>query len=247
MTQEKEFDILEMPLEGLAAYWLSVKKLLDSKKNRNVLAEEAAHTREPFIHHLLTATLSRLSEVRVVRLAKGRQESLLKDYERKLALMRETLASMSKGEHTRVSYVRMLSHYPTAPIAEKLAFDMVQAMMDSLADEAADKAAILNVDHKFKPEQLMVKLLFYASRARHGDFKALEPYLRYVNSAYFTEGLTMLLDGFDTGFVEHRLKTLGENILFETHLKMEMALEMCLGIKAKLTYDEVFTIAKAYL
>lgn len=28
-----EFDILEMPLEGVAAYWLSVKKTLDSKKN----------------------------------------------------------------------------------------------------------------------------------------------------------------------------------------------------------------------
>jgi flagellar motor component MotA len=134
-----------------------------------------------------------------------------------------------------------------APIAEKRAFEMVQAIMESLEDEASDKGTLLNVDHKFKPEQLMVKLLFYASRARHGDVKVLEPYLRHVNSSYFTEGLTMLLDGFDTGFIENRLEILGENTLFEIHLKMDMALEMCLGIKAKLTYDEIFTIAKAYL
>ncbi len=247
MAQENEFDILEMPLEGLAAYWLSVKKLLDAKKNRNVLAEEAAHTREPFIHHLLTATLSRLSEARVQRLAAGRRDSLAKEYERKLNLMRATVVSMANREHPRVTYVRMISHYPAAPIAEKRAFDMIQAIMDSLGDEASDKAALLDVDHKFKPEQLMVKLLFYAARTRHGDPKILEPYLRNVSSSYFTEGLTMLIDGFDPEFISNHLSILAENSLFEVRLKMDMALEMCLGVKAKLSYDEVFTIAKSYL
>jgi hypothetical protein len=247
MAQDNEFDILEMPLEGLAAYWLSVKKLLDSKKNRNVLADEAAHTREPFIHHLLTATLSRLSESRVQRLARGRQASLLKDYGRKLDLMRATLVSMAGRDHPRLTYVRMIAHYPTAPIAEKRAFEMVQGLVDSLADEASDRDALLGVDHKFKPEQLMVKLLFYATRGRQGSAKTLEPYLRHVKSDFFSEGLTLFIDGFDADFIADHLATLRRNVLADVETKMEMALEMCLGIKAKLTYDEVFTIAKSYL
>ena len=49
MDREKtqELDILEMPFEGLAAYWLSIKKIMDTKKGRAIVDEEIAHTDEP--------------------------------------------------------------------------------------------------------------------------------------------------------------------------------------------------------
>ncbi len=52
MEEQKDFDILEMPAEGLAAYWLSIKKLIDVKRNKQVLEEEIRYTREPFIKFL---------------------------------------------------------------------------------------------------------------------------------------------------------------------------------------------------
>ena len=46
LTAPQEFDLMEMPLEGVAAFWLSVKKTMDSKNmGDEFLLEEAKHTR----------------------------------------------------------------------------------------------------------------------------------------------------------------------------------------------------------
>ena len=47
------FDIIEIPLEGVAAYWLSIKKLADEKRSFKPLGEEAEYTSEPYIRYLL--------------------------------------------------------------------------------------------------------------------------------------------------------------------------------------------------
>lgn len=58
IEKPQEFDIIEMPFEGLAAYWLSIKKILDAKKGRAIIDDEIAHTDEPFILHLLETVFS---------------------------------------------------------------------------------------------------------------------------------------------------------------------------------------------
>lgn len=33
MSIQRDFDMVEIPLEGVAAYWLSIKKLVEGKRN----------------------------------------------------------------------------------------------------------------------------------------------------------------------------------------------------------------------
>ena len=82
MDREKtqELDILEMPFEGLAAYWLSIKKIMDTKKGRAIVDEEIAHTDEPYILHLLETAFSSLSRNMIRRLARVKKQTQLDDY-----------------------------------------------------------------------------------------------------------------------------------------------------------------------
>lgn len=119
MEEQKDFDILEMPAEGLAAYWLSIKKLIDVKRSRKVLEEEIRYTREPYIKFLLETAFSELDETTVRRLAEAKRTTLAEEYSRKLETMQIALLAMSSQENPRISFVRMASHYPVSVISEK--------------------------------------------------------------------------------------------------------------------------------
>lgn len=76
LTAPKEFDLMEMPLEGVAAFWLSVKKTMDSKKKGDeFLLEEAKHTREPHVRFLLELAASSFSAKRCEELAQVRKKT----------------------------------------------------------------------------------------------------------------------------------------------------------------------------
>ena len=84
----KEFDLMEMPLEGVAAFWLSVKKTMDSKKKGDeFLFEEAKHTREPHVRFLLELTASSFAPERCEELAQVRKKNILAELQRKYVLM----------------------------------------------------------------------------------------------------------------------------------------------------------------
>ena len=68
-TDRADLDIVEMPAKAVAAYWLSLKKLMDSRKGARVVQEEMAAVTEPDIRLLLeTAFGSSLPEEAVRRL-----------------------------------------------------------------------------------------------------------------------------------------------------------------------------------
>lgn len=247
METPRQYDILEMPFEGLAAYWLSIKKLTDAKKIRPILEEELAHTGEPFVRFLLEAVFSGLDSTTVRRLAEARRDKLLRGYCRKLDMMRIVLIAVPARENPRVTLVRMNGLFPKPPIDEKLAIDMAGALAQSVKNKEGDLPTLLGVDHKMTPDRLLVKMLFYAMYARQHKRLGLEKFLSYTHTPFFAEGLALVVDGFDARFLERHLPRVRDEILDQARRKMDMAMEMALAVRGRLSYEDVHLIARAWL
>jgi hypothetical protein len=247
MEKPQELDILEMPFEGLAAYWLSIKKILDAKKGRAILDEEIAHTDEPFILHLLETVFSSLSTDMVRRLASVKREIQLEDYGRKIDLMRLAVFAIASGENPRITLVRMDSKFAQPLMREDKAFDMATAMFDAIKPRGVDLDILLSVDHKLKADRLLVKLLFFVMFARREGKQNLERFLPNMGSRFFSEGVSLAIDNFEADFLAYHLEGIRDRTVIETGRKMDMALEMALAIRNKLAYDDIFRIARTYI
>lgn len=247
MEIPQELDILEMPLEGLAAYWLSIKKIMDSRKGRAIIDEEIANTDEPCILHLLETVFSSLPTEMIRRLAAVKREILLEDYGRKIDLMRLAVFAIASGENPRITLVRMDSKFAVPLMREDKAFDMATAMFDAIRPKGVDLSILLSVDHKLKADRLLVKLLFFVMYARREGRQSLERFLPHMGSRFFAEGVSLAIDNFEADFLAYHLEGIRDRTLVETGRKMDMALEMALAIRDKLPYDDIFRIARTYM
>lgn len=247
MKKPMELDILEMPFEGLAAYWLSIKKIMDSKKGRAIIDDEIEHTDEPYILHLLETVFSPLSRNMVRRLARVKRETMLEDYGRKIDLMRIAAFAIASGENPRITLVRMDSKFASPLITEDRALDMATAMFDAIKPKGVNLDILLSVDHKLMADRLLVKLLFFVMYSRRESKQNLEQFLPHLGSRFFSEAVALAIDNFEADFLTHHLRSIRDNVVTETNRKMDMALEMALAIRDKLSYDDVFRIARAYM
>lgn len=249
MDTEKpqELDIIEMPHEGLAAYWLSIKKILDSKKGRSFLDEEIAHTDEPFILHLLETAFSKLPVEMVRKLAGVKKKILLEDYSRKIDLMRISAYAIASKENPRVTLIRMDSQFAAPLISEDKALDMASAMFSAIQPKGVDLGTLLSVDHKVQADRLLVKLLFFVMFARREGAHNLDRFLPYLGSRFFSEGVSLAIDKFEPDFLANHLKSMRDKVVVETGRKMDMALEMALAIRGSYAYEDIFRIARAYM
>ncbi|OEU69482.1 MAG: hypothetical protein BA863_14305 [Desulfovibrio sp. S3730MH75] len=247
MKEQKDFDILEMPAEGLAAYWLSIKKLIDVKRSKKVLDEEIKYTREPFIKHLLETTFTDLDEPIVRRLAEAKLNTISDEYNRKMGSMIIALLAMSSQENPRISFVRMASQYPISLISEKKAFTLAHGLMDGLSEKESDQAVLLEFDHKLQGDRLLVKMLFHIILSRKEGKQQLEQFIPHIKTPFYANGLTQVIDGFDHRVLKLNLTAQSSEILKSSTRKMQMATEMCIGIRNKMNYDDIFKIARAYM
>ena len=249
MDIQRDIDILEFPIDGLAAYWLAIKKLVGDKRNFKPLLEEAEHTGEPFIQHLLENMAAEVPETRLRHLAEVRGRGILKTIKVKHDLMRVVLLDIAASENPRKTLTKMAAQFTTSPIEEENAFALVQEMGKLAAGKkkAEGQESYFNVDHRVKYDQLIVALLFFASWARREGKLACQPFLTHVRSSFFADGLSLVIDGFDAPFVRKRLRVHRETILDETRLKMEMSVDMASAIRGRESYEDVFRVAKAYL
>jgi len=247
MEKPQELDILEMPFEGLAAYWLSIKKILDAKKGRAILDEEIATTDEPYILHLLETIFSNLDVPLVRRLTEAKQDYLIDDYRTKIDLMRLAIYAIASGENPRITLVRMDSKFAHPLMTEDRAFDMATAMFDAIKPKGVDLNTLLSVDHKLQADRLLVKLLFFVMFARREGKQNLERFIPHLGSRFFSEGVSLAIDNFEADFVTYHLEGIRDRVMVQTRRKMEMALEMALGIRNKYAYDDIFRIARAYM
>lgn len=247
MDAHKELDILEMPVEALAAYWLSIKKLLDAKKDLALLALEAENTAEPFIRHLLDTAQSELAPELALTLARAKRGVLLTELRRRLEMMRRALTGIAASENPRLTLLGLNALTNGAPFHEPRTFELATALMATVAEKDADLPTLLGVDHKLKDDRLVVKLLFYAISTRRSGKQALNGYMPHLRAGFFAEGLSLCADGFEAEFVARHLAAMRDTALLATRRKMDMAAQMCLAIKAGLPYDDVFRVAKAYM
>ncbi len=243
-----EFDILEMPLEGVAAFWLSVKKTMDAKKiPETFLVDEARHTKEPYIKFLLELAASSFTPERCEHLAQIRKTNLLADLHRKYVLMAIGLLGIVSNENPQKVMIRFLSKFHIAPIFEKQVFDVAQVMLKNLENADLNKAKFLNIDHKLKTEALLITLIFYCMLARRSGSQALLRYEEFIASPYFKDGLHLICDGFDYDFVKYRLNLVKKEILADTERKMDLSIGMMSAIKSLAPFNDLYLVAKTYL
>jgi hypothetical protein len=248
LTAPKEFDLMEMPLEGVAAFWLSVKKTMDSrKKSDEFLLEEAKHTREPHVRFLLELAASSFSSSRCEELAQVRKKNILAELHRKYVLMAIGLLGIVSKENPQKVMIRFLSKFHIAPIFEKQVFEVAQLMLKNLDNAELNKTKFLNIDHKLKIEALIINLIFYCMLARRNGVEHLLEFQEYISSQYFKDGLALINDGFDYDFVKFRLNLVKKEILEATEMKMDLSMQMMSAIKSGTPFNDLYLIAKAFL
>lgn len=246
-AKPREMDLLEMPASGLAAYWLSLKKIQDAKKGAKIIQEEQAATDEPFIRHLLDIAFSPLPEEVVRRLATAKEQALLRELSRKLTLMATVLLSVARNENPRKTLAAMLGLFPFPPVREAETMDTALQMPERIKRGELDAVIVADVDHAARSEHLILRLLHYALTARRDGKAAAVPMLAHARSLYFAENWALLADGFDAAFLERRLAVQRGQILASTRHKMRMATEMALGIRNKYAYEDIFRIARSFM
>ncbi|HBE94996.1 MAG TPA: hypothetical protein DDW80_06090 [Desulfovibrio sp.] len=248
METNRDLDILEMPLDGLAAYWLSLKKLWDSKKGaKKVIEDEAAHTPEPYISYLLNTAFGELPEHVVRKLARIKRETFIADWRRKIELMRIALYAVAAGENPRITLIRMDSRFHAPPMDERKAFDLAGGVFAAIKDTSADLPTLLDVSHKHSHDRLVVKLLFYVIHARREGKQSLAPFIQFIRSPYFAEGLSLAVDGFDADFLANHLDRVRNEALADARRKMRLSQDMVLGIRDKMAYADLLRMAQAYM
>jgi len=241
----KDINLLEMPMEGIAAYWLSLKKIMGTKVVPKVLQDEAEKTEEPYIRYLLDTCFTSIPESEVRRLGWIRRESTLNDLRLKMALMREALLSIAAAGNPRKALLRMGAYLPEPSLSEeqitKMALDMVR-----LAEKSKDNY-VVTVDASLPAEQLVLKLMFYVLWARREGKAGLEPMAENGRCRFFNQGLGMVMDGFERSVILSCLEIAEAERLGAATLKMNLALDMALALRAKMSYDDMFKVARAYM
>jgi hypothetical protein len=133
---ETELDILQMPLDGLAAYWLSLKKLVEAKKGAKVLEEEADHTSEPYIASYWTQC-SRTWTKAGAPAGGIRRESSSTTGGAKIELMSLALYAVASVKN-RADLLRMDSRFHDRPMVERRAFELAGGVFAAIKDNSSD-------------------------------------------------------------------------------------------------------------
>lgn len=241
----RNLDLVHTPLEAVAAYWLSLKKTLDQRKSAGFLVEEGRQMSEPYIKHLLNLLQSGFSPEDCTRLATVKQRNLLRDLHRKLDLLAICLLGIAGNENPQKVLIRIISKFAISPIFEKEVFEIAQQALQNLENPKTREKFLL-IDQAMKIEALIINMMVYSMYARRNDHKKMMLFSEYIRSYYFSEGMALIQDGFEHDFVKYRLILLRKEILADMENKMEMSLEMFLGIRKDIAYDDMLKIYQSF-
>jgi hypothetical protein len=94
---------------------------------------------------------------------------------------------------------------------------------------------------------LLPRLLHCLVVARREGREACRKLAESSRSLFFAEGLALVADGFDEAFLRRRLTLHRRAILADAAAKMVLAEEMCLGLRARYSYEDLWRVARAHL
>ena len=241
--EEKELDIVELPIEAVAAYWLSLKKVCGTKWKKAV-SKEANYTSEPFIKYILDLILSSFSDDLIRKYAKFKMKTYLKEFQRNFVIISIGLLGISVKENPQQVLIRIMSKFPLPPTSDVKLFKEAQSLVANVDN---GKKPFVEIYHGLHPEILIKNILFYSilSRRKGVDFSLR--YCENVRSPFFKEGLRLIIDGFDAEFIKYRLNLQQREILYETEQKMNMSIEMAICLRNKVPYEDMFKVANSFL
>lgn len=248
MTEiQRDIDLMGMPLEGVVAYWLSLKKLVGGSRSFKSLGQEAEFTPEPFVRHLLElAFASHLDTSRVRELAFTKGEVLADTLDRRFDLMRIAVMDVASGENPHRTLARMGARFLTLPVEADRALAYAQELL-RLALEKEASEPFFNVHHRQNDDKLLVTLLFYVMLARHHGRIACRPFVPHMGARFFGDALALVVDGFDAPFVRKWMKRHKQVFLDELRGKVRVSVDLCLGIRDRLDYDDLFRVARSHM
>ncbi len=237
---------LYMPLDGVAAYWLSLRKLIGNARNTKALEAETQFVSEPFVRYLMDALLTQIPSERCRQLAQTCGKSELDRLNRQLDLMRVAVMDMAMGENPLRTLAKMTAHFP-APITdpegmlEAAQSHLAAALDGTLAPEA------YRIDHHTRDEALATTLLFYATLCRRHGKSACRTFLPQEESLFFTDALSLVVDGFDAPFIRKWMKKFKYVLLDDMQRKIDLSIDMCAAIQDRLPFEEMRFLVRAYI
>ncbi|MDL2209342.1 hypothetical protein LJC26_00855 [Desulfovibrio sp. OttesenSCG-928-O18] len=237
---------LYMPIDGIAAYWLSLRKLLGNSRNMRTLEAEAQFVAEPFVRHLLDMLMSQISPARCRQLAETCGQSELDRLDRQFDLIRVAIMDMATGENPLRTLVRITARFP-APIADPEAMlETAQGYLEDALNGTLSPEAC-RIDHNMSDEALALTLLFYATLCRRHGKAACRPFLPQEGSAFFTDALSLVVDGFDAPFIRKWMKRFKTTILDDMQRKISLSTDMCLAIQERVPFEEMRFLVRSYI
>lgn len=237
---------LYMPLDGVAAYWLSLRKLLGNSRNLKALEAEAEFVHEPFVRHLLDMLMSQISPLRCRQLAETCGKSETARLDRQIDLMRLAVMDISSGENPLRTLARMTALFPVALSDPEKMLDVAQSRVAGALNSTLPVDAY-TIDHFLSDEALATTLLFYSTLCRRHGKAACRPFLPQPNSLFFTDSLSLVVDGFDAPFIRKWMKRFKMTLINDMERKMTLSIDMCAAIHERTPFEEMRFIVRSHI
>jgi len=244
---QSSLDMVSIAPAGYAAYWLSVKRLMDTKRGPQALSDELQYAAEPYTRLLLGAAASSMDDALVAGMARNKSQALLRDYRRKFRLMRQAACAIASNENPRKTLITLSGGFGQPVTDETALMEQAQNLIESMRAGKLDMAVFPDVSHTTRPDELIVKLLVFTLWARRDARTGLQIFLPGMSFPFMADALRLCIDGLEEPFIRRRLEAQARELLLDTAHKMRMGLDLALALKARRSYDEVLALARSYL
>lgn len=244
---QSSLDLVTIPSAGYAAYWLSVKRLMDKRGPGKGLPEDIGLAAEPYTRMLLETLGAEWPDETVRRMANFKKRAMLRDFRRKLGLIASAACAVAAAENPRKALITLAVTFGMPVLEESKAMEQAQGFLEAMRAGTLDPRVFPDVDHATRPDELILKLLFLLLWARREGKQSLQTFLPGVSSPYLAEALRLCIDGLDEPFIRRRLRQMAAELLLEASHKMDLGLELALALKARRPYEETLALARAFL
>lgn len=245
--EQTQLDLVTIPPAGYAAYWLSMKRLTDARRGPEALAEELRLVAEPYTRMLLQAATSSLGDELVRTMAASKARALARDWRRKLTLIRQAACAVAVGENPARTLITLSGAFGSPVLDESRTMEQAQGLIETMRAGDLDLGVFPDISHSTRPEELILKLLFFALWARRQGRTGLSDFLGGASFPYLADALRLCIDGLDEPFIRRRLDAQARELLVEARAKMRMGLELALALKNRRPYEETLGLARSFL
>jgi len=244
---QTSLDLVTIPPAGYAAYWLSVKRLVDKRRGPDAIAEELQYATEPYTRLLLQAASSSMDDDTVRRMAENKSQTLTRDFRRKLTLIRQTACSIATAENPGKTLITLSGAFGMPILDESKTMEQAQGLIETMRAGDLDINVFPDISHLTRPEELILKLLFFIIWARRQGKTGLQTFLPGITFPFLADALKLCIDGLDEPFIRRRLDAQNHELIVEASHKMKLGLEMALSLKNKRSYDDMLGMARSFL